>query len=890
MATDVGSARVEVTGDVRSFARQTERDLNRALSNVRVDPVPITADVKGIRDELDRVVADAGPAGQRAGDRFGESAGRALAPSFERNTDGNRIRSGLSGLFARAGVEAVKFMVAPLSGALATLPKLVLPGLIVAAIGIATAIATVATPVLGSLLGAAVIAAGSLAIIGLGAFLLREQPQVVRAASRMVDSVREVFQRAARPLIQPLVDSLTIFGNAAERLAPQFNSIFSTISSAVVPLAQGLILLVENALPGFNEFIAAAEPFLRSFAASLPALGAAFGNFFGSISDAGPELTEFFEDFIGWLGRFIEWLGTTIGSLARAYVAIKEFLGPLPEILREAWDAFRDGASAGEIFDILEQAFDPGFFDRVVASIRNVVTSGLNYLAENGPAIVQGILDMRATVFDAAIELFMGIVDALPAIIPQVVSGLVSMVTTLVDTLVEAVPQLVEAAGQLVTSLVEGITAALPDVIQGATQIVLSLLRGIVDLIPVIIEAGLELAKGLVEGVMTALPELQKAFIEILPQLVKSLNQITPDVLLLGLNLLTTLVQGIAEGLPQLIETVQTQVIPALIDTLTNEGPRLIEQGGQALTQFLQGMVDSIGLIAEVITNQIIPAITTLLEENPELIEAGVGVITTLIDAWVDNVDMVTSFITDTFIPAITTVIIENLPALIDAGVKILIAVMNGMIQATPQITGAIVGRVIPAMVSALLQAVPQMVSAGNRIVTALVGSIASAWLSQNVKAMGAIRNGIVNFFSGAGSWLVSAGRQIIEGLLSGIRAMIPSLQGLLGSITSMLPSWKGPEEVDRSILEPSGRMVMQGFGRGIQAERDNIRRQLQDFTGDLPSFTAGVVRGGDGAAAGGMVVNFEPGSVQITGQGAEAGEEAAEAIFDRLAQAKGMM
>jgi hypothetical protein len=80
---------------------------------------------------------------------------------------------------------------------------------------------------------------------------------------------------------------------------------------------------------------------------------------------------------------------------------------------------------------------------------------------------------------------------------------------------------------------------------------------------------------------------------------------------------------------------------------------------------------------------------------------------------------------------------------------------------------------------------------------------------------------------------------------------------------------------------------VMQGFGLGIEDERRMIQRQLQDITKDLPTWTGGPPRGGDGAATGSVTVVLQPGALQINGQGREAGEEAAAAFLEALAQAQ---
>jgi phage-related protein len=166
--------------------------------------------------------------------------------------------------------------------------------------------------------------------------------------------------------------------------------------------------------------------------------------------------------------------------------------------------------------------------------------------------------------------------------------------------------------------------------------------------------------------------------------------------------------------------------------------------------------------------------------------------------------------------------------------------------------------------------------------------SLLSAGVSGAKRATNAVKNAITGAFSGAASWLTSAGRRIIDGLVSGIQGGFDRVRGLLSTLTGMLPDWKGPAEVDSRILEPSGDMVMAGFERGLQGRFSSIKKTLGEMTADLPAWSGGAPRGGDGAAlsGGGMNVTIQAGAIVVQGQGREAGEEAAEAILERLGAA----
>ncbi|MFF5004113.1 hypothetical protein ACFY3G_14860 [Streptomyces phaeochromogenes] len=85
------------------------------------------------------------------------------------------------------------------------------------------------------------------------------------------------------------------------------------------------------------------------------------------------------------------------------------------------------------------------------------------------------------------------------------------------------------------------------------------------------------------------------------------------------------------------------------------------------------------------------------------------------------------------------------------------------------------------------------------------------------------------------GTLLLGAGKALIRGFIDGVKGMFGSVKSTLGDLTSSLTSWKGPENVDKRLLTPAGRMVIAGFQRGIDAQIPALRGQLQGLTGLLP-------------------------------------------------------
>jgi len=118
-------------------------------------------------------------------------------------------------------------------------------------------------------------------------------------------------------------------------------------------------------------------------------------------------------------------------------------------------------------------------------------------------------------------------------------------------------------------------------------------------------------------------------------------------------------------------------------------------------------------------------------------------------------------------------------------------------------------------------------------------------------KAMpGKIKDAVGNL----GSTLLNAGKELIGGLIKGITSKFGDVKNTLGNLTGKLTSWKGPESLDRVILQKSGRLVIDGFITGLESRYDNVQSSLGGLTSSLNSSVAlpAGARLSDGPAAAG--------------------------------------
>jgi hypothetical protein len=201
-----------------------------------------------------------------------------------------------------------------------------------AAVAIGAGLALLAAPAFAAAFASALIGGAGLGLIGLGAFLLKDDPEVKKAASKLGDTAKSTLKDSAKPLVEPFVNAMAILENLLRDNQGLITEIFTAIAPAIVPLTRAFAGFVEAALPGFLALIKAATPFLMSLEDTLPRFGEHIGRFMEIIAKAGPSATLFFRDFLNLIGILLVWFGHFITTLSSMYEASRTIILMLVDI------------------------------------------------------------------------------------------------------------------------------------------------------------------------------------------------------------------------------------------------------------------------------------------------------------------------------------------------------------------------------------------------------------------------------------------------------------------------------------------------------------------------------------------------------------------------------
>ena len=910
---DVGSAKVEITGDVSRFAAEVNRELNRILAGIRVPPIEVEGD-------FGRAVGQADTAAEDISDSFADGADKsedALAgvdedfrePRQNANQAAESIASDFEKAGSRAGAAISSFAVAAgvlladviktVSSAVTDLGRSFIRGgwERLAAIDRAEAklrglghsadevtaimddaLASVRGTAFGLDAAAGVAARAITAGIKPGEDLRRTLSAVADAAhiaGTGLEDVGEIVAQVATrgratldefnrledrgiPILKYLADQYDVTADAARDMVSRGEVDFATFRQ-----------LIEDNLGG------AATEGASAVTAAWENVGFAFHRISANLQHGVfPQLVEVFEGIIDWLEP-IEAAAENVGAA-----------------LGEAFRVLRETGSIKEALAAFREELDPDLIGEATGAIRDLVSNGFQFLRDNAGDLAEMLIGTFAAGRDAVLGAVSSIGERLPELVPQLVSTLVGLVKNLVNTLKVNIPLFLNAAKDLVVGLARGLIDSKDIIFDAVADIIDSIADFIKDPkgLTAVVDVAVEIIEALVQGLVDLVTSgrLQQASLKIITGLVDAVMTLIPQVIFLGQELLLALIDGLLDALEQKDEETGQTLIETLMEAIEEEIPRLIDSGAKMLEKILEGFLDLMDRSRET-AKRLIEVLSEKFEDDEtaaRLSDAAVEIMQLITDALVDNIDMITTFITETFIPEIERMLNEN-PELIDAGVDVMVAILEGMVRSEALIAETIVTKVIPAIVLALVSANAEMTAAGGRLAGQILSGLWNTWRTKSGESLTRVKNNIINFFNNADQWLRDAGSRVISGLISGIRSRFEDVQNTLGILTSMLPSWKGPAELDRRILRDAGRHVMEGFQAGIQDERGNVERLLRGITTDMGSigtFT-GRVQGGDGAASGAVSVTIAPGAVVIQGQDREAGERAAEAFMERLAQ-----
>lgn len=205
---------------------------------------------------------------------------------------------------------------------------------------LAVAVAAAFAPALGAMLGGLIVSVSGIGIVGLGVALLKNEPEVKKAAEKLTNTIKTVFKAAAQPMAAPLKQAILGLEETAREVAPQIKGLFRNLvdAGAINRLKEGLDGLVKNTLPGLGQMMRTSAPVWEGMRVLLEKIGSGLSKMFNAIGTKSPEMGQALKD----LGTVIEMtllaLGGFLAFLADMYGKVRPYLVKVVQAFQWMYD------------------------------------------------------------------------------------------------------------------------------------------------------------------------------------------------------------------------------------------------------------------------------------------------------------------------------------------------------------------------------------------------------------------------------------------------------------------------------------------------------------------------------------------------------------------------
>lgn len=323
--------------------------------------------------------------------------------------------------------------------------------------GIGTAIAGIGigVGVLGGLGAAASVAVAAIAAIpaaflGIGIIAAAQSERVKAAFTGLKDHVIAETRRLAAPIEGELVRVADLLRAAFDRLRPALGEAFAAAAPMITRLTQGIIALVEGAMPGLLTAMRAAGPVVDALARGLGWLGEGIGGFFAALSAGVPGAVVGLDALFTLVRDLLVYLGQLIAQLANALAPVFARLAPVVmDVVRAIGDALMPvvvalAPLAGDLAGMLGEVLVPvlGALGAILRPVAEALATGLRPVI---PVITQAFRELTPVMMQIAQQAGPLLAEIIIALAPLVLE-LVRTLAALLKASLPLIPPLLELA------------------------------------------------------------------------------------------------------------------------------------------------------------------------------------------------------------------------------------------------------------------------------------------------------------------------------------------------------------------------------------------------------------------------------------------------------------
>lgn len=165
---------------------------------------------------------------------------------------------------------------------------------------------------------AAILAAASVATVGLGAVVVKSNRDIDAEYQKLAGDVGKTLSTATAPLVPAVEASLVEVDGMVKQVAPSVKSLFADAEPDLYVFTTGVTGLAEQFIPRFTQAVNQSRGIVADFSAGLPALGAGVGNMFEGMTTGSNSTGRALEELEQTAGTTLGTIGQIAGSASAA--------------------------------------------------------------------------------------------------------------------------------------------------------------------------------------------------------------------------------------------------------------------------------------------------------------------------------------------------------------------------------------------------------------------------------------------------------------------------------------------------------------------------------------------------------------------------------------------
>jgi phage-related protein len=164
-------------------------------------------------------------------------------------------------------------------------------------------------------------------------------------------------------------------------------------------------------------------------------------------------------------------------------------------------------------------------------SIISVLPSLIDMLVNDViPQLLSGILSITEALIEALPSVMQSICSALPTLLPLLINGLVSLIITLCENFNDIIQPVLEILPDLIISVVDSLMENLPILIEGCVSLVVGIVSALPEIIFSLVDAMPTVLVSIVGGLLNALPILLNGWKQIWNEVKKALSTYVTEI------------------------------------------------------------------------------------------------------------------------------------------------------------------------------------------------------------------------------------------------------------------------------------------------------------------------------------------------------------------------